>query len=131
MNEVYRHGDVVWLELSFMGGTKFTSGKSRPGLLVRPNDDLSWVVILFTTQPRYKSTRQMRVPVFASRRNGLPCHGYLWSPSFSMIVEGQIGRRIGVVDEHLAEVVACNTNVCELDSRRLRARARDRGASAA
>lgn len=117
----YSPGDVV---IASMHDSFHSEGKPRPVVLVRLDDNGSWVVACLTTQSHYKTSRKQRICVFASHRNGLRKHGYLWSPTLATATNNDIVQAIGVVDEHLAEIVSNHTNIDEVAATRLRVVAR-------
>lgn len=99
-------------------------GKVRPAVLVSRCGDDAWYLIGLTTQPFYKTTRTPRIKVWASVRNGLRSNGFLWGTNPTRVPEFDVGRVIGVVDEHLAEAIASNCDIGELAAARLRKAAR-------
>jgi len=99
-------------------------GKIRPAVLVSRCGDDAWFLIGLTSQSTYKTTRKPRVKVWASVRNGLRSNGFLWGSNPTWVPEVDVGRVIGVVDEHLAEAIASNCDVGELGAARLRKAAR-------
>lgn len=121
----YQPGQVVMLEVKNLQEDRFARGKLRPGLLVRPVGRSRWLALGLTTQSTFKSTGKRRVPVYASARNGLWGHGYLWSSTPVRVPLVALDQVIGIVDEHLAEVVARHVELPELDLARLRSIARN------
>jgi hypothetical protein len=120
----YEAGQVVLLDIKNLRENRFARGKLRPGLLVRPVGKSRWLALGLTSQPTFKSTGTERVPVYASARNGLWGHGYLWSSTPVRVPLAALDQVIGGIDEHLAEVVARHVDLPELDIARLRAIAR-------
>ena len=117
-------GAVVLADVKNPRESISTLGKVRPAVLVRRHGPHGWILIGLTSQPYYKTTRQPRVPVWASRRNGLRTNGYLWGSKPTRVPEADVLQRIGIVDEHLAEVISANCAVGELDAVILRTTAR-------
>ena len=118
-------GHIAVLEIANRREDPTAVGKPRPGLLLHPVGDSCWQAVGFTSQSTYKTTGKPRIAVFASARNGLRHDGFLWSPHPVTIPEAAIGKIIGVVDEHVAEVIAQNVDIDEITARRLRVIARD------
>jgi len=121
----YTPGQVVLLDIRNFRENRFAREKLRPGLLVRPVGRSRWLALGLTSQPTFKSTRKQRVPVYASARNGLWGHCFLWSSTPVRVPLRALDQVIGTVDEHLAEVVARHVDLPELDIARLRAIARN------
>lgn len=100
------------------------SAKYRPAVLVYRTDTCGWYLVGLTSQAVFKTTNQPRTMVWASRRNGLKANGYIWRRKMTFIYEEDVDKVIGVVDEHLAEVISTHCDISELNSARLRSAAR-------
>jgi len=119
----FQPGDVVLANIKNPIEDTNSQGKPRPAVLLYQSDPKHWFVAGLTSQSHYKSTRNERIRVYASPRNGLDGDGYLWSPKFTKIPRYDIKEFKGVVDEHLAEVLCKNTNITAPTAARLRAAA--------
>ena len=122
MND-FQPGDVVLANIKNPIEDSTCQGKPRPVVLITQDGAKHWLVAGLTSKSHYKSTGRARVRIFASHRNGLHGHGYLWSPKFTKIPRHDIKEFKGVIDEHLAEAICNNTNISTAQATQLRAAA--------
>ena len=100
------------------------SVKYRPAVLVYRTSTGGWYLVGLTSNHVFKTTGKPRTKVWASRRNGLQSNGYIWGQKMTFVDEKDVGRIIGAVDEHLAEVISAHCDIGEMNSARLRSAAR-------
>jgi len=81
-----------------------STGKVRPVVLVEPTTT-GWLVMGLTTQPRYKTSGAMRVPVPNPLRVGLFGPGFLWGSRLTHVGTDSIHKWIGWIDAPLVRAI--------------------------